>query len=150
MEQAPRDKLLKADKIEAATVSAWVGPKGEKLRLRGHTLDIPKGAVPERTLFTMEEPNSDVIKVVIRANDQEHYEFANKVYPTLTLSYAERAGDAKPEKGRTFAIYRVDECSSEIDKRLKSGHEAEKKRVSATLETLSGYAVGSTRAESVA
>lgn len=43
--------------------SAWIGPKGGRIRAGGHTLFVPAGALKTNTLITMESPAGSINRV---------------------------------------------------------------------------------------
>lgn len=69
-----------------AAASGIIGPRGGTLRVAGHQLTIPEGAVDRPTRFTLEAPAGRHLKVDITAGSAAHYTFAVPV--TVTISYA--------------------------------------------------------------
>jgi hypothetical protein len=69
-----------------AVARATIGPKGGRISLGGFVMVVPKGAVLDTTTFVMRVPEAKVLKVKIRARDEQHFTFAKPV--TITLDYS--------------------------------------------------------------
>jgi hypothetical protein len=82
-----RHDLLSCPGGDNGAVSrATIGPEGGLLSLNGFVMVVPRGAVLDTTTFVMRVPKAEVLKVKIRARDEEHFVFAKPV--TITLDYS--------------------------------------------------------------
>lgn len=117
-----------------AVATKVIGPKGGKLKLGGFVMQIPAGAVPETTTFAMRVPESKVLKVKIRARDEQHYTFQAPVLITLDYSRC-HAIPSDPT-----AWYIDEDTNAELEQMPGSNNRAAQ---SFTLQTghLSGYAL---------
>jgi hypothetical protein len=67
-----------------AASSAWIGPRGGKLRAGGHELSVPAGALSTLTLITMEAPSGSIGRVTF---GPEGLTFNPKYPAHLVMSY---------------------------------------------------------------
>jgi hypothetical protein len=119
---------------DAAVSRATIGPNGGQLSLGGFVMVVPKGAVLDTTTFVMRVPVAEVLKVKIRARDEQHYVFAKPV--TITLDYSRcRSMPADP------TAWYVDESTNAELEQMPGVNNASAQTF--TLETghLSGYAL---------
>lgn len=145
-------KKIKADRVKEDRRRKVIGPGGGSLELteRGHRLKIPAGAVPADTEFTMIEPQSEFITVLLLANGQHQFPFNPTPDPVvLTLNYAKRHAQFRAgEKPRIYRIQtgqghedvdaaRIIETPPEHTDGTDTSQE-----VSARLHRISGYVIG--------
>ncbi|CAN5135253.1 hypothetical protein BH24GEM2_BH24GEM2_11450 [soil metagenome] len=146
----PREKMKRKTKSpqkkpvrELATPS-----KGATLKLNGHSLVIPPGAVDKDQWFTLEEPPSDFIRVTITAEEMATYVFKGSKPVELTLSYA----DKENGKWKEVYIYETDLQGEPLPSAPPLGGSKNPpgmftKKVQGHLRHLSGYIVSGGRAE---
>jgi hypothetical protein len=82
--QRPHLAVCPSPTAEAA--SGTIGPDGGSLRVAGHTLTVPAGALSSPIEFTLRRPKGPHLKLEITADGSEHYRFAAPV--AVTISYA--------------------------------------------------------------
>ena len=144
---SPRVELLRCGRGSGTPETKVFSPEQtDSLVLRGHKLIIPAGALSEPTEVTMWEPPTELIKVRLRAKDQERFRFTGGKYPVLAVSYA-RCGTTKQIPQDQLSVYRL--RSDEREDRaplettpLPSTPYPHQQEVRATLSRLSGYGVG--------
>jgi hypothetical protein len=145
-------KKIKADKVKEKQDRQIIGSGGGSLVLtgRGHRLTIPAGAVSVDTEFTMIEPKSQFIIVLLLADGQHQFPFKPTSDPVvLTLNYKKRHAQlGEGEKPRIHQI-RTGHGPEDIDAapiidtppEHTDGTDASQE-VSARLHRLSGYVIG--------
>jgi hypothetical protein len=117
-----------------AVARATIGPRGGRLSLGGFVMVVPKGAVLDTTTFVMRVPEARVLKVKIRARDEQHFVFAKPV--TITLDYSRCRNIPADPTG-----WYVDENTNGQLEQMPGANDAAAQTF--TLETghLSGYAL---------
>jgi hypothetical protein len=83
---AKHDLLACAGGDDDAVVRMVIGPKGGTIALNGFSMVVPQGALLDTTTFVMRVPEAKVLKVRIRARDQQHFQFEKPV--AITLDYS--------------------------------------------------------------
>lgn len=78
--------LLYCPASESATTAGTIGPEGGVLRVGGHRVSVPAGAVAESTTFVMTVPAGQYLEVDVSAMGVEHYTFRAPVAITLDFS----------------------------------------------------------------
>ncbi len=84
--------------------------KGVTLKLNGHELRIPAGAVPADQLFRLSEPPSDFFQVNIEAVGHSQYVFTGSKPVTLIISYEGK----KNSRWNEVYIYQTDSAGNPI------------------------------------
>ena len=92
------------------STSGTIGPEGGTLRIAGHALTIPAGAVSTPVEFTLRRPKGPHVKLEITADGSEHYRFAAPVAVTISYAGCERQ---KPLRSSATAWY-IDTASGEL------------------------------------
>ena len=131
---ARHDLLSCAGGDDDVTVRTLIGPKGGRIQLGGFVMVVPRGALRDTTTFVMKVPESRVLKVKIRARDEQHFTFEKPV--TITLDYSRCSNVPSDPTG-----WYVDETTdSELEQMPGVNNAAAR---SFTLQTghLSGYAL---------
>lgn len=124
--------LLVCHRQDYAITRKWVGPAGGTIRVGGHRLEIPAGALSQPVLITAEAPADYVASVRFQP---EGLQFARKA--TLTLDYSDcPAGRLNLLKRVAYTTDRL-----EILSFLLSRDNILLMKVSADLEHFSRYAV---------
>ena len=134
---AAAPQLLVCPTQETQVERALIGPGGGTFGVRGTSITIPAGAVPQPTLFEVVVPASRYMEVEIHAVGAESYIFARPV--TVTINYARCPDDAAPPDANLQGVY-IDS----LDRVLElMGGVADKSDHKVTFATghLSGYAV---------
>jgi hypothetical protein len=133
--------LLQCKPQPYAADSAWIGPKGGTIKIGHNEFTVPKGALDEPTLITMELP-SDTVKTV--RFSPEGLTFNPGALPELKLDYK---GCAKEKKGKgkgkdddkVKLVYTTEQL--EILEVLPSADDALNEDVQTHLKHFSRYAV---------
>lgn len=115
-------------------VTKVIGPNGGKIKLGGFVMRVPAGAVPETTTFVMRVPQANVLKVKIRARDEQHYTFLAPVQ--ITLDYS-RCSAAPPE----LTAWYVDENSDAELEQMPGVNDSHAQTFTLQTGHLSGYAL---------
>ena len=131
-------QLLVCPTQDATNSRAVIGPTGGSLSVRGSSITIPAGAVPEPTLFEVEVPVSKYMEVEIHAVGQPAYVFQKPA--TITINFARCPGDAIP-MGATLAGAYIDGATGRVLEVMggvvdKTGH-----KLIFITGHLSGYAI---------
>jgi hypothetical protein len=100
-------------------------------------LDIPPGALSGPVTFQMFEPASPILKLVITANGSDHLTFLKAV--KLTINYA-RCSSSLPPK---VQIVRLVDGTDNTQDELGGNDNRPNKRVTTSIDHLSGYSVAS-------
>jgi hypothetical protein len=123
------------------TVSQRIGSGGGVLvHPVGHRLEVPQGAVRETVDFSMTVLEGATLRVDIRANQQESFDFARGRPATLTLSYR---NCPVPNNQETLRVYRINlQNNNELIWRFEGRADQQQQAVSAQLQSLTGYTIG--------
>lgn len=124
--------------VPAAAASGLLGVPGGTLRLNGHALSLPSGAVGELTEFSLSVPASDRVEVQVRAGGAQHFSFLAPV--TLTLDYS-RCTDAELA-GKTLRVFYWDRETGEFLQDMGGTDDRANRRIQAQTDHLSDYVVG--------
>jgi hypothetical protein len=122
--------LLQCNPQRYVSVTKVVGPKGGKIKVGSHSLEIPSGALSQDVTIVAEQV-SDVTNSV--RFSPEGLTFAQPA--TLTMSYDNCASTAEPKS----IVYTTDQLT--ILEQLKSADKPQTKIVTSTIEHFSRYAV---------
>ena len=133
--QAPRLLVCPNTKEERAAVT--IGPEGGTLQLGEHRLVVPQGAVGDKVSFTAVLMADKVLKLHLQANGAESYQFRQPA--SLTLSYGRCEPAADPQRLR---VYKIDPATNRVIQDLGGRVSVQERAVTATLETLSVYTLG--------
>jgi hypothetical protein len=124
-----------------ATVSSRIGPDAaDSLVLAGHVFRVPQGAVREPVNFSMTLLEGDILRLDIRANDRDSFDFQPGVPATLRLSY--RECPQQPANPQELRIYRLDPTGRVLVRRFEVELNPQQQWVDAQLPSLSGYTIG--------
>jgi hypothetical protein len=118
----------------AQKASATIGVLGGSLSVGGVTMTVPAGAVAGPTVFRLHVPSSTYAEVEIRANEQDHYQFAAPVviamdYSRCTVS----SGD--------LAVWHIDPVTKTLLERMGGVNDLLNQRMIFSTMHLSGYAI---------
>jgi hypothetical protein len=123
-------ELLQCDPQRYISVSKVVGPKGARIKVGTHSLEIPAGAL-SRDVTIVAEQVSDVTNSV--RFSPEGLTFAQPA--ELTMSYDNCFSTATPKR----IVYTTDQLN--ILEQLRSDDRAQSKTVTSPIEHFSRYAV---------
>ena len=132
----PRAKQLACINEREIRDGATIGKGGGTLRIGEHRLVIPPEAVADDVRFTGALLADKVLRLDLRANEQEKYSFRAPVL--LTLSYAYCEPPQEPEKLR---IYKMD-ANGNIIEDMGGEVNTRERTVTAKLNGLSLYTMG--------
>jgi len=119
------------------SVTGMIGPTGGSLKVAGHKLNIPAGAVSSPTTFTLTAPAGRYLKLEITAGDSEHYRFSAPVAVTISYARCKRQNLART----SFAAWYID-TESEVPLAYMGGRSnPERKTLTFSTDHLSTYAV---------
>jgi hypothetical protein len=110
--------------------------EGGAVKVGGHSLMIPPGAVAEEVRFTATLLADKTLKLKLEANGKDTYQFLQPAM--LALSFGRCEAPADPSRLR---IYKIDERGTIIQD-LGGEVNRESRTVTATLKTLSIYTMG--------
>jgi hypothetical protein len=124
-----------------AADSAWIGPKGGEIKIGKNEFKVPKGALDELTLITMELP-SDTVKSV--RFGPEGLTFNPGAWPELKLDYKgcekEKKGKGKGKgEDKVRLVYTTEQL--EVIQILPSADDELNENVQTHLKHFSRYAV---------
>ena len=144
-------RLLRARRVPNRTEGTRkIGSSGGIIRICGHELAIPRGAIPDRleVSITFSEPESDYIKVTIEAEGHNSFHFREGHPAILTMSYKRKDEDLLP--GEVLRVYQVRPEDDTIigEPSLIGAADQAREEVKVRLDHLSGYVIGSGRVES--
>jgi hypothetical protein len=122
--------LLQCNPQRYISVTKVVGPKGGKIKVGSHSLEIPSGALSQDVTIVAEQV-SDVTNSV--RFSPEGLRFAQPA--TLTMSYDNCISTAEPKS----IVYTTDQLG--ILEQLRSADKPQTKIVTSTIEHFSRYAV---------
>lgn len=123
-------QLLQCNPQRNISVTKVVGPKGARIKVGSHSLEIPAGAL-SRDVTIVAEQVSDITNSV--RFSPEGLTFAQPA--ELTMSYDNCASAATPKR----IVYTTDQLS--ILEQLRSDDRAQSKTVTSPIEHFSRYAV---------
>jgi hypothetical protein len=123
-------ELLQCDPQRYISVSKVVGPKGARIKVGTHSLEIPAGALSQDVTIVAEQV-SDVTNSV--RFSPEGLTFAQPA--ELTMSYDNCFSTATPKR----IVYTTDQLN--ILEQLRSDDRAQSKTVTSPIEHFSRYAV---------
>jgi hypothetical protein len=102
--------LIECPVNEEDFATATLGATGGSLRLKGHELSLPLGAVLTQTQFELRAPVSNYMEIRIRANDQAGFEFRTPV--TITIDYS-RCTRSNIEKD-PLTVWKIDPQTKQL------------------------------------
>lgn len=122
---------------ETRAASAHVPPQGVALGLGRHQVSLPDGAVADTTLVTLEVPASQHLRVELRANEHEHYQFMAPL--TVTLDYG-RCSMKEIEKG-ALSVWLLDDSTGALLQNMGGHDDRPSRTITFTTDHFSGYAI---------
>lgn len=127
-------------------VSKEIGIEGGSLKLAGHTLTVPAGAVDEPTLFTMTLVTNGFVEVDLSAtipgalgNLVDVGERGFNVPVTLSLTYGYASNVEREEEGKLFILRLLGDYESPEHEKIESRVVSEGKTVTVELDHFSKY-----------
>lgn len=127
--------LLAVCQLEPAVeFMGTAGLAGGTLTGAGVTMSIPAGALTKSTSFLVRIPSSPHAEVEIRANGQEHYQFAQPV--VIAIDY-DRCGTPSGE----LTAWHIDPVTKELLEEMGGVNDVVNQRVIFSTMHLSGYAI---------
>jgi hypothetical protein len=111
-----------------------IGPKGGTLSLNGFSMVVPRGALLDTATFVMRVPEAQVLKVRIRARDQQHFLFEKPV--SITLDYSRCVNVPSDPTG-----WHVDEITNEELEQMPGFVNVDAQTFTLQTGHLSGYAL---------
>jgi hypothetical protein len=128
-------ELLAACQLEPAVeFMGSAGIAGGTLSGGGVTMSIPAGALTKSTSFLVRIPSSPYAEVEIRANGQDHYQFAQPV--VIAIDY-DRCGTPSGE----LTAWHIDLETKELLEEMGGVNDVVNQRVIFSTMHLSGYAI---------
>jgi hypothetical protein len=122
------------------STSATIDLLGGTLELDGHKLVIPANAVLLPTDFTLTVPAGKYVKIDLKADGAEHFQFEKPVSMTISYARCTRANIDKIEK-HNLDIFYVD-GNNAILENFGGEQDTANKTVTTSTDHFSGYAIG--------
>lgn len=123
-----------------ASAANAVGEGGGTVTVNGHALSVPAGAVNGRTTFRITEREDGHVGVEVEPHGTRFRRPA-----MLTLNYQRCGPDA--DRFSELRILEVRSGTTQVLRTLPTRVDAQKRMVTAQLDHLSGYLIGTNRAE---
>ena len=117
--------------------SGSVLPTGGSVALRGHSVQVPTGAVLLPTEIGLTEPASQFMQVDLSANGQDHFQFRAPL--TVTISYA-RCTRENINKG-PLSVWLIDETTGALLQNMGGVDDKVNRTVTFETDHFSGYAI---------
>ena len=127
--------LLACPVSKSRSATEVIGAEGGTLKLSGHTVNIPAGAVSQPTAFTISVPASDNLLVDVSAADAEHYRFAKPVEMTISYKRCAQQGLA------SFSAWYIERSTGAMIERMGGTDDKRHRSVTFLTDHLSGYAI---------
>lgn len=112
-----------------------IDSRGGSLRLAGHSIDVPAGAVLAPTAFTISVPASLNMEIDISAAGDAHYRFAKPV--EITISYKR----CDKESSVDLSVWYIDAATGALLQQMDGVDDKRRRSVSFFSDHLSGYAI---------
>jgi hypothetical protein len=143
--QAPADAsaatygytLIECPVNEDAYATATLGARGGSLRLEGHELSLPLGAVLAPTKFELRAPASNYMEIRIRANDAAGYAFRTPATITIDYSRCTRSNiDKNP-----LTVWKIDPVTKELLRNMGGVDDKAARTVTFQTDGLSTFSI---------
>jgi hypothetical protein len=131
-------QMLVCPTNETQRAQGIIGPEGGTLTVRGVTIAIPSGAVPEPTAFEVIVPASSYLETEINAIGSEHYVFA--VPATITINLARCPAGSIPDWANLKGA-NIDPATYEVLEVMGGTYDKTGHKVVFPTPHLSGYVV---------
>lgn len=129
--------LVECPSDESYETSATILPTGGSVELRGHSIQLPLGAVVTATTIGLREPASQYMLIAATADGQDHFQFLEPV--AVTISYA-RCTRNNLEKG-PLSVWLVDPATGALLENMGGVDDKENRTVTFQTDHFSGYAI---------
>lgn len=129
--------LLECPVNTTQSTTGIIGPLGGVLTLGGYTVQIPEGAVPTATAFSLTVPAGRYMKVDVTAVGAEHYVFGAPV--SVTVDYS-RCPAGRTE-GRSLSVWYVAPITDAPLENMGGVDDPAKRRITFETGHLSGYVI---------
>ena len=126
--------LLYCPEKRAESRTRVIDSRGGSLRLAGHSIDVPAGAVLAPTAFTISVPASPNMEIDISAGDA-HYRFAKPVQITISYKRCEKQG------AFDFKVWYIDPATGTLLEQMDAVDDKRRRSVTFFSDHLSGYAI---------
>jgi hypothetical protein len=127
--------LLYCPVKRAKSSTQVIDSRGGSLRLAGHSIDVPAGAVLAPTAFTISVPASANMEIDISAAGDEHYRFARPVEITISYKRCDKQGPFD------FSVWYIDRATGALLERMDGVDDKRHRSVTFLSDHLSGYAI---------
>ncbi|MGH7463738.1 MAG: hypothetical protein ACREK1_01100 [Longimicrobiales bacterium] len=129
--------LVECPTAETRSVSGTLDLLGGTIRLDGHSLTLPVGALLLPTEFTLTVPASRFVEVHVTANGQHGFEFLETAAITISYERCTRNNIA----GGGLTAYKIDPATKALLKHMGGIDDTLLRRVTFSTDSLSGYAI---------
>ncbi|MQA89078.1 MAG: hypothetical protein GEU90_02405 [Gemmatimonas sp.] len=129
-------EFLRCRNDDEQTAGQSIGPDGGRLEVAGNLLEVPPGAVAEPVEFSFTLLADEFLKIEIRANRSDKFEFQGSVTLTLSFGRCERSPDP------AVAILKIDPETDRVLEVVGGQLDRQRQTVTASLQTLSRYTLG--------
>lgn len=129
--------LLECPVNTTQSTTGVIGPLGGVLSLGNHAVQIPAGAVPTPTLFSLTVPSGRYMKVDVTAVGVEHYVFGAPV--SVTVDYS-RCPAGRTER-RSLTVWYVAPATNAPLEHMGGVDDPAKRRITFETGHLSGYVI---------
>jgi len=134
-------QLLACPTHDVQSARDVIGPDGGGIAVRGISIAIPAGAVPEPTEFEVTIPESPFLEVEIHAVGHDSYQFQQPA--TITIKYSscsDNSDNSVAERATLVGAY-IDTETNQVLEVMGGVDDKADRKVSFTTSHLSGYAV---------
>ena len=135
-----QSELLACPGMRAGEATRVIGPGGGLLRVDGHVVAIPRGAVNTPTRFSLTVPGNGYAEVDVKAEGFEHYVFARPVVVTIDFSMC----GVEPTAHQFYGWY-IDQSSHRLLQDMAAVDDRYNQRLFFATDHFSGYAVAYVR-----
>ena len=135
-----QSELLACPGMKAGQATRVIGPGGGLLRVDGHAVAIPRGAVKTPTRFTLTVPGSGYAEIDVKAEGFDHYVFARPVVVTIDYSMCGVEPTSRP-----FYGWYIDQSSHKLLQDMAAVDDRYNQRLFFATDHFSGYAVAYVR-----
>lgn len=129
--------LLECPVNTTESTTGVIGPLGGVLSLGRYAVQVPEGAVPEPTLFSLTVPSGRYMKVDVTAVGVEHYVFGAPVSVTVDYSRC----PAGRTDGRSLSVWYVAPITNAPLENMGGVDDPTNRRITFKTGHLSGYVI---------
>lgn len=129
--------LVECPSDQTTSAEGVIGSTGGELRLRNHTLVLPKQAVQGPQRFRITDPASQYMEMDLRGNGQESFGFNKPVTITIDYSRCTRSNIDHV----SLAVWKIDPITKALLKNMGGIDDPVGRTVTFTTDSLSAYVI---------